>query len=121
MGTAAVPAFALPVLREPRFASFTAFSRQVGTSFTLKTASGAAFPVVLEEARPYSLRNKPELADHRNFSLRFTGAANAPKEQETYAFHHPVLGRLDIFVVPNVCPATGRIKYQAAFYGAPLV
>lgn len=118
LGAAAVPALALPG-RPVKLPSFTAFSQQVSTTFLMTADTGAAMRVVLEEARPHLLRSRPELADHRNFFLRFTGEQTGTREQGNYAFHHPELGLMDIFVVPNVCPETGRINYLAVFQGAP--
>ena len=116
LGAAVAPTIGLSV-GSRRLASFTAFSRQVDTAFSMVTEMGKV-SLVLAKAQPYHPKNKPELADHRNFTLQFVGSGSTVSEQGTYTFQHSALGEMDLFVVPNIEPVTGRINYIASFYGA---
>ncbi len=101
-----------------RGASFTAFSRQVNSSFQMLAADGRSLAVVLEMAKPYVPAKRPELADPRNFRLKFASQETEALPQGIYSFQHSVLGSLDIFVVPNHATATGLVNYSATFHGA---
>jgi hypothetical protein len=118
-GAAAVPVSGLAVSAAPR-TTFTAFLGQLNTEFVLTTAAGKVLPVVLEKAEPFLIRKRPELADHRNFSLKFASQTTQPMEQGTYTLQHPKLGKLDLFFVPNVSDATGQVNFFATFHGSPV-
>ncbi|MDB6073944.1 MAG: hypothetical protein JWO89_1584 [Verrucomicrobiaceae bacterium] len=120
LGATVVPSIGLAA-RAPRGPTFTAFSAQLNTAFTLTTAEGRTVVLTLAKADPYLPKNRPELAEHRNFTLKFASAETQELESGSYAFRHPVLGALDIFVVPNHATATGLINYSATFHGAPVV
>lgn len=57
--------------------------------------------------------------DEASFSLLFRGPADRMLAQATYRLVHPVLGDLDIFLVPIRQDAAG-IYYQAIFNRMPL-
>jgi len=120
--SALLGAVALPSIGRAASASrsvnFTAFSRQVNSSFNMVGADGRSLAVVLEMAQPSVPAKRPELADHRNFRLKFASQETQALPQGLYSFQHPVLGGLDIFVVPNHATATGLVNYSATFHGA---
>ena len=74
-------------------AALNDFRSQVGTTFELD-ATAESQRVVLVEVRDRSVEWRVE-----QFSALFRGAAVAARGDGTYVFHHPVLGRLQLFVV----------------------
>jgi hypothetical protein len=48
------------------------------------------------------------------FTLEFTGPPPA-LEQRIHALDHPILGALEIFVVPIGLDPDGRVRYEAVF------
>jgi hypothetical protein len=66
---------------------------QVGTTFQLEATDGSQ-PVILAEVRDRSVEWRIEQC-----SALFRGDAAAALSDGTYAFHHPALGRFQLFVV----------------------
>jgi hypothetical protein len=48
------------------------------------------------------------------YSLLFRGPPDRPLDQGTYRLEHPVMGRLDLFLVP-VGPDRKGLRYEAVF------
>ena len=122
LGTAVLPASAitLKALGAGRLPNFTAFSNHLDSQFTVTMSDGRAVPVILEEVRPMTLGNKVELADHRNFSLKFASNCSKPKTGGMCTFDHPALGSFDLHVNAAVSNKTGNTNFIAIFHGAPL-
>ena len=84
------------------------FSTRVQDAFTLATPN-AALRLVLAEVE--------ELGQgqfRRAFSLRFLGPAQPILPQAIYRLDHPVMGALEIFLVP-LGPKDGGMRYEAVF------
>ena len=90
-------------------AALNDFRSQVGTTFELD-ATAESQRVVLVEVRERTVEWRVE-----QFSALFRGAAAAARGDGTYAFHHPVLGRLQLFVVALGTPGlhTPHVHYEA--------
>ena len=116
LSVAALPAVGLAAAA-PRTATFTAFSKQLNTEFKLLAASGHAVNVVLERAEPYFPPNKPELANHRNFTLKFTSQDALPIGDGIHTFSHPVMGSLEIGVIETLDKTAKTHNYLAVFHG----
>lgn len=102
-----------------RAAGFAAFAAQQGTLFTLSSPGGRAMQLELVSAclNP-STHPRAHLApDARNekFTLLFRNLGAAGLQQDTYAFEHPALGRLDIFIVPARVAGAAQEHYAAIF------
>jgi hypothetical protein len=113
--TALVPAAALaqtPVspMTPPAWPDFEQFRRQVNTAFVLRTGSQTVELVLAEAVAVPTRTSGAEI-----FSLLFHGPAQSPLTQDTYAFEHPNLGRLSIFIVPVGRPRTTHGHYEAIF------
>ncbi|MFO1304125.1 MAG: hypothetical protein U1F54_10360 [Burkholderiales bacterium] len=77
----------------------------------LVSASPAPVPLRVKATRalpPHALRATPP------FSVIFEGPLDRALHQGTYALDHPVLGRMEVFLVPVARTATG-IDYEAVF------
>ena len=90
--------------------SLESFAPHAGTSFLLRSA---AAPAALELVKVAALgHGRP--GGRTPFSLQFLGPEGHRLEQRTWTLEHPVLGRLDIFLVP-LGPVEGRMRYEAIF------
>jgi len=82
------------------------FSPHVGSVFTID-----------ETGQRLRLRDVAESAVSpgiEQFALHFTAPAEPSIPHGTYAFRHPVLGRMEMFITPVGAPADGPL-YQACF------
>lgn len=84
------------------------FRAHLETSFELADASAVQLRLVevIDEGIAHGVRQ---------FSLFFHGPVDRVLPANTYAFRHPVLGPLDLFIVPIVGSNDRRIVYQACF------
>jgi len=104
-------------------ADFAAFAAQQGTVFTV--SSPATSPVRLKLVAAKTNPSTHPLAhlapDARNekFSLLFRSTGPLALTQNTYAFEHPALGRLDIFIVPVQVRGSAHSHYEAIFNCPP--
>ncbi len=90
--------------------SLSQFLPHVGEAFRLAQAddNARAFDLLQAEALPSGWS-----PGHAGFSLEFTTAApGAPLSQGTYTLHHPVLGPLQLFLVP-IARSEERVHYQS--------
>lgn len=87
------------------------FAPHVGSRFALSLRDG-----VLElELYAVEVLRGPPTAPRPPFALRFrTPAVTGHVPQQIYALAHPVLGSLEIFLVPLGADATG-MRYEAVF------
>jgi len=86
------------------------FRRQVHTSFFVRSETGERVALRLE-----SVVERPVTAHIEQFSLTFHAPDGATDLHGTRACEHPVLGHLDVFVVP-IGAATARPRlYEACF------
>jgi hypothetical protein len=88
------------------------FSPYVGQSFQLAAETGEERPLVLAAAAALSYRGGPGRQDP--FRLTFRGGAERVLPQGTYRLPHPVLGPVEIFLVPNGIDQDGAV-YDALF------
>jgi hypothetical protein len=101
-------------LREVRLADFSAF---VGQKFGLRAGPSSLLEAELESATPLPSHGGPRppgAAEREPFSLIFCAQASSPLPQRIYPLEHPVLGRLEIFLVPVAMDARG-LRLQAVF------
>lgn len=117
-GTAILPALGMRVAARP--AKFSAYLGQLNSSFTLTLSTGKVMDVTLARVDPICPANKPELANNRNFRLKFESNSTDFPEQGTYRVSHPALGEQDIFLVPHVSDHSGMVNYTAVFCGAQI-
>jgi hypothetical protein len=87
------------------------FAPLQGQHFELRAEGRAAAALALVEAQ--ALTAHPG-ALRAPFSLVFEGPAEPLLPQATYGLAHPVLGALDIFLVP-VARGPAGIRYEAVF------
>lgn len=85
------------------------FRDHLDTIFMVDDGAGAV------PLRLVDVSDEPPARGLRQFSLLFHGPGDPVLSQSTHAFRHPVLGTLEIFVVPVVGSTSERIVYQACF------
>lgn len=90
----------------------TDFDPLVGSTFQLRLNAAENLPLVLTQVRVAS--QTPAAPQRRGFSLIFGSALPGHVPQHTYALEHPVLGALDLFIVP-IGPNADGMQYQAVF------
>ena len=88
------------------------FEPHRGTDFEARVDDEAERVLRLDEVTTYGPR--PGAPRAEPFSLVFS-ASGSVLDQRTYRLEHPVLGALDIFLVPIGPDADGRIRYEAVF------
>jgi len=88
------------------------FAPHHGTTFRLFPTDGQAFDVELAEARSIGRSPSPGMRDP--FSLVFRSASKGHVPQRIYRLEHPVMGRLDLFLVP-IGPDESGMRYEAIF------
>jgi hypothetical protein len=71
------------------------FASHVNSRFDVEPGNGA--PLSLELVEVEEGRSSP---DHEQFALVFRAPRDMPAQQGTYRVKHPVLGALDLFLVP---------------------
>lgn len=89
------------------------FTPQLGTTFMVCADGYEPIPLTLAavekaDADPDGPRSNP-------FTLEFTGPAGYAFVQQIYPLEHPVLGRLDIFLVPIQPADDGLPRLEAVF------
>jgi hypothetical protein len=85
------------------------FAAQLDATFEMQTAAGPV-PLRLAKVDPAGNSGRPGGA----FSLLFVAPPGPVLPQQIYCLSHPVLGAMDLFLVP-VGPAPGGNGYQAVF------
>lgn len=85
------------------------FSPRLNDDFHLHAAD-AELTLKLAEIRRLGAAIRPKGA----FSLVFVAGGGPPLRQAIYPLSHPVLGRLDVFLVP-IGPVAGGAGYEAVF------
>lgn len=95
-----------------RAMSLATFAPHVGSEFSVRLGDHKLPPLRLDEAA--ALPAHPRAPRQDPFSLLFSGLGPA-MEQQTYRLDHPVLGSLDVFLVPVARGADGRVSYEAVF------
>jgi hypothetical protein len=89
-------------------------SPHVGTQFVLQDPlRDRSVALRLTEVR--ALGRQPNAPRAEPFALTFTGPPQPLLEQRTYRLEHPVLGPLDIFIVPVGTDESGALCYEAVF------
>ena len=87
------------------------FARHLHSLFHISLEDGGQYALEL-----VSLQEYPPTPGIQQFSLFFQGAAALYLPQSTYILVHPVLGSLDIFLVPvGITPDRAFYQYEAAF------
>lgn len=82
-----------------------------GTTFVMWVSDERAIELQLVETEPLSTRAG---APRRSFRLRFRSAERHAVPQRIYPLDHPVMGRMDVFLVP-VGPDAIGMQYDAIF------
>ena len=90
------------------------FLAHQGSEFEVRDP-GQDDPIVLVLAEVRSLGHQPNAPRVDPFSLELTGPPAPVLEQRIYRLLHPVLGELEIFLVPIGPGADGRLRYEAVF------
>jgi hypothetical protein len=87
---------------------------QAGTEFVLDDPDRSRrLSLRLADVRALGLQ--PNAPRAEPFALLFAGPEQPLLEQRTYRLEHPVLGALDIFLVPVGPDAAGALCYEAVF------
>lgn len=87
----------------------TQFQQRVGEDFVC-SLPGQLLLLRLDETRQLG----PALRDGGAFALYFGGPLAPMLPQATYSFNHPMLGSLDLFIVP-VARTDEGMRYEALF------
>jgi Domain of unknown function (DUF6916) len=72
-------------------------------------------PIVLRLTEVRSLGHQPHAPRVDPFALGFNGPSQPILEQRIYRLTHPVLGELEIFLVPIGIDPAGGLRYEAVF------
>jgi hypothetical protein len=91
---------------------FESFSPYLNSTFAVRTGE-AKVELVLTQATRAPTSAYPGMA-REPFSLTFQSASPEVLPQSLYAFDHPAMGQLDIFIVP-IGREGGGVVYQAVF------
>src|SRR5262249_6742071 len=83
------------------------FKPHTGSKFVMHCGTTGAVELELE-----SVADLGSSARHIQFSMVFVGPQDAPLGQMTYRLDHPVLGALDLFLVPISKDQSG-VRYEA--------
>jgi hypothetical protein len=99
---------------------FERFAAQQGTTFTIFSASGATFPMRLDQVKSMERLDPAEAgagdAGNEKYSLLFSGLDSFALGQDTYRFKHRSLGWMEIFIVPVWGPEP---NLYVAFFNHP--
>jgi len=87
------------------------FDAHRGETFVMRASADAAVDVELLETEPLST---PAGAVRTSFLVRFRAADKRVLPQRIYALEHPVMGTMEIFLVPVGADAVG-MRYDAVF------
>lgn len=83
------------------------FAPHAGSKFLMNRGNSETLELELE-----NIKDLGSSARHIQFSMVFLGPQNAPIEQKIYRLDHPVLGALDLFLVPIGRDQKG-VQYEA--------
>lgn len=90
--------------------TYSTFSEHLDSVFQMEIAPGRTSEAKLIEVNPHSQGQPPGAVDRRvPFSLLFRVPPGLALTQRIYALEHPMLGRLDIFLVPIRQEADGLV------------
>jgi hypothetical protein len=89
------------------------FRSHVSTIFSVRSPGRAPQSLRLTHVDDRSVEGVEQ------FSVLFQGAASTRLADGTYEFHHPALGRLDLFIVLVGRPSGGSVTYEACFTRYP--
>ena len=92
------------------------FAKLAGSKFAVSVDDKATESLELVAVTPYKKGHDPqdETVKIPSFSLLFAGGSTPHLPQRNYAMEHPVLGRLEIFIVP-IGPGARGMQYEAVF------
>jgi len=90
------------------------FAEHLGTSFQIEHLPGRYLEAELIKATSASRRHTRRNSTRDPFSLTLHVAQREAMPQNTYRVCHPVLGQLDLFLVPIGRPTAGT-RLQAVF------
>jgi hypothetical protein len=86
------------------------FEPHVGSEFRLPDTDSTLVLIDVTRFPP-----QPDAPRRVPFSLVFAGDPGQFMPQQIHALEHPVLGRLEIFLVPIGPAPTGEMRYEAVF------
>lgn len=90
------------------------FEPHIGSVFKLDNSDNPGIDLVLATAEKITTSSSNPLPGGRPFSLIFRGPAESSFEQGIRPLSHPVMGFIEIFLVPIQPDATGAL-YEAVF------
>jgi hypothetical protein len=90
--------------------SKASFGEQVGSTFEVVFPDVEAMTATLTD-----LTEGHQSPGFEQFSMVFTGPAEAPIQQGMCHLDHAVLGTMDLFLVPIGRDASGGLQYEAVF------
>ena len=109
LAATALPARVLKAVSRP-LPPTAKFETQVGTSFQLRSATGAVSQVVLNR-----FENKASSNGTTQFSLAFAGSSDLHLAEGTYDVQHPALGNFRMFIIPMGSGGQDGNSYRADF------
>ncbi len=100
-------------------AEFAKYSEQVNTVFQVQVQEGVTVNLtltdVVDDNPRFAARESAGSPALERFSLFFDCSADQGITQGTYSMTHPVLGKVDLFIVPVIGGKDEKIRYQCAF------
>jgi hypothetical protein len=89
------------------------FAPHEGEAFLVSQDGGVAVELMLISVTEFT-KGVPSPGERVPFSLLFRGPADRPLSQRIHRLEHPVMGALDLFIVP-LGPREGGLVYEAVF------
>ena len=92
------------------------FAEHAGSAFQLSIAQADTVILELTAVKPFpkSLDITDKSLKISSFSLYFSSTATPHLQQGSYALRHPVLGTMEMFIVP-IGPSAKGTQYEAIF------
>ena len=100
---------------KPNLATYSEFARCVNDTFRLHVAPDEVWDVILSSASRYTPEDaEGAAARYESFSLLFHTRLSWHHTQRVFRLTHPVLGEMDLFLVP-LGPDKNGMRLEAVF------